>query len=1163
VQGWRFILGAVLFVSVCLCAPECQAQRAYISGRVVDPHGDAIPEVKLNLLNLTLGLTRNSSSDVHGNFRFPVLLPGQYVLTAQHEGFGPLEIQDLQVGANDHQQVRLTLRVGLASTWVKVNSPAETQESNSASLGGTISAEVIEKMPLPTRDVTALPLLLPGVLPLPEDIYGKGRYRIAGSRVDAVTFLLNGGLDNDLLYNRLSFLPVLDSVAEFHVQTGGYPAEFGRNSGGIITMTTKSGGSQTHGNAFAYLQNHALNANSFFNNLNGLPRDSLHKYEFGLAFGGPEPLSARLLGKDHLFYYVSYQALRKTAGKTLHNVFTYTPAARNGDFSQAGPPDPITGMPTPDPGVARFLLAYPYYQPDPVKAAQAIIDPTKIDPVAANYISAGLIPAAPSGYLTSQGKSAKDDDAVLAKLDFLPEARDHSYLTFGFSRSDAQVPFVSANVAGFATNDYLNAGFLGLSHEHVFSSRLSNTFRTSVNRSNRDYGEPASEHPDPSELGVQIHPDLATGPTSLAFSSGMSLGLSDKGPSHYVSNTYTVTDQFNWEHDRHHVTSGGGISVFQNNTKTSYLVNGQFIFYGTATTNDLADFLLGLPSAYAQAPYAASNIRSKFFFGFAQDDWKISPRLTVNAGLRYEYSTPKTDTQNRLFSIIPGARSRRFPNAPTGMVFPGDPGAPRGTSFPDRNNWAPRISFAWSPFRDGKLRIRWGLGVFYDVLNAEDNLQFNGQEPFASSANVYFSAPPAITSAQTFLSHPFDAAGMVDPFPSKPPPSNLDFAGAGLLPIGGLLRDVYVVDPHLRTPYTFQYTVNLEREISPSLFLQTAYVGSSSHGLTSLVDVNPVVPGSGDRNLNLAPGNSTCNTASGTCSFAAIREFKNISKANYNSLELLVRKAFSPSERFGATLFTFGYTFSHSLDNASGFGSRNQVVPAYSPYYFYASSDADLRHRLVFSGSWTLPFRHYWQSAPARATDGWTLSGIVSWRTGFPLDVFANLPSIYDYTNVGPSGAGDPALVRANLVGPYRPINPENTRALNGILGNYWFDPTAFSNAQCSSNTFLPSAQGCTPGPFMFPSDQQAITNPSVRTYGTVPRNYLRGPGAANVDLAVVKSVPLKRESIALEFRIELHNALNHTQFANPSTDITDYFFGQITDTAPPRTAEIGLRLVF
>jgi hypothetical protein len=295
-------------------------------------------------------------------------------------------------------------------------------------------------------------------------------------------------------------------------------------------------------------------------------------------------------------------------------------------------------------------------------------------------------------------------------------------------------------------------------------------------------------------------------------------------------------------------------------------------------------------------------------------------------------------------------------------------------------------------------------------------------------------------------------------------------------------------------------------------------------------------------------------------------EFKNVTKASYNALEASLTKQVGNSAIFGRTYFTLGYTLSHEIDNVSGFRQRNFVVPSLQTDLLRASGDTDVRNRITFSGGWNLPFDNAWKSGPKKLTQGWSLFPIVTWRTGFPLDVLANLPDASVAGSEGPSGVGDPGVIRANLVGPVNTFNPRMQQTFpgfvpgNGLPGNYYFNPTSFSNAQCGdANDPLP----CTPGPTILPSDAQVVATPSLATYGTVPRNFLRGPGRTNVDLAVSKTTPLSRERLKLEIRFEFFNILNHAEFSNPDTNITSPTFGQILNTADPRIIQIAGRLTF
>lgn len=1179
--GWSILLLAGLFPAFPI---HTFAQRGNIRGIVSDQTGRIIPGVEITALNLDRGLKREAATGEEGRFSFSLLQPGRYVLTAQKEGFSVAEVETINLHPEDVLDLRIVLRVGSQGTVVRVTDVSNLQFAESPGVTNVVSAEVLRNTPVASAETADIALLQAGIIPTNEDSLGAGKYNIAGARSDSVMFLLDGGLNNDLLDNRLGYAPPLDAVAEFRIITNGYPADYGRNSGGVVSMVTKSGTAQWHGDVFDFLRNDRLNANSFFNKSTPgsmFRRDSLRANRFGATLGGPLLFPGLTNRKHKAFFFVAYEGIRQARIATLHNPATaYTPAELDGDFSQAAPNGGV------DPGVACFLsgkwhnsgnpnipdgspcidatgntgVPHPFFQSDPVKAFNGIIDPSRIDSVAQKYVAGGLIPSDPSGVITSQGRASVRRNGITAKLDFDLSESGKLSTTVGISRFTVVSPFAFANVSGFPTRDRVSPDFLHLSYTQAHGAALVNEFRATVGRDDRVVAEPDKQLPTPAQLGIHIQSDAPSSPASLIFSSGMQIGFPDKSESTFVTNTFGLSDSLFWKKNSHLWTFGGGVSAFQNNMRTSLYVNGQFFFYGTGSQNDLADFLLGLPSYYTQGPSAPSNIRSRFSYGFAQDEWRLSRKFTLTLGLRYEYSTPKLDTQNRLFSIFPGRASVVFPNAPVGMVFPGDPGVPRGVNYADRNNWAPRISFAWDPLNKGTLRIRGGFGVFYDILKAEDNLQFNGQNPFFSSAELSFNPlPPDPNSSANYLSRPYEGAGLPDPFPSRKPQRNIDFAAAGFLPIGGF-RTVYVVDPHLRTPYTYQYNLSLQKELTSNSLLEIDYVGSTSHGLTSLVDINPFVLGTTDRVLNLTAGNSSCISADGLCSFANILEFKNISKANYNSLVMQLRKQFSRSARFGGTYLNLAYTFSHSIDNASGFQNRNSQVPFYNPNQFRASSDFDVRHRIVLSGGWTLPLDHYMPSLPKRLTEGWALYPIVNWRTGFPVDVFANLLASFDFTSPGPSAAGDANLVRANLTGPIRVFDPRQPNTFQGSAGNYWFDPTSFSNGQC--NSF--AAASCLGSPNVFPSDAQAVADPSRRSYGTLPRNFFRGPARFNVDMAMSKKIPFVDERVKLELRAEFFNLFNHAEFANPNANINDSLnFGRIHETTDPRIIQLALRVSF
>ena len=686
----QLLTAVVVLWMALLLATDASAQQATakIVGTITDAQGLVVTGVKITVTNMATNVATETTSDKSGFYQVLNLPIGRYRIVARHEGFRQLEVITAPLEINQSFRADLKLEVGTASERVLVEAQAAGVETVNPTIGQSVTSRPIVNMPLNGRNVLSLALLQPGVTEdNPDNTAGDGLgFSVGGGRSDSITYLLDGGLNNDLLNNAVVYNPNPDSVAEFRILTSDYTAEYGRNGAGVITVVTKSGTNGFHGSAFEFLRNTDFDANSYFNIQAGIPRNNLKRNQFGATFGGP-------IVKNRLFFFVAYQGQRQIQTDVLPQQQTFTTAELGGDFSQAGPNG------GPDPNVVAFLQANPYFS-TPADAANGIID--KIDPAAQAYIKTGLIPSNASGEIFPVGGSTNNPYELTAKIDFNITSKDKLTGTIGGNRNPLVQPFGlnnSETAPGLPSTTRVNTSFLNIAYTRTFSPTQLNEFRVTAQRRNILQDKPDINVPSLSNnnsgaaTGFGILSDLSNGPPQLYFNdSGLTVGQDPYGPTHLIGNTFGYADTFTWVRGRNTWKFGAGFSAYQQNTLYDYFSDSNFNYYGAGgvgTGNAFADFLVGAPNYLLEGANAANNIRSKSTYGFAQDEWRVRTNLTLTLGIRYEYSTPKTDTKGRSFSIVPGAAVCKISQCAAGPGFSRRPGSASRRQFSGQDElWA-------------------------------------------------------------------------------------------------------------------------------------------------------------------------------------------------------------------------------------------------------------------------------------------------------------------------------------------------------------------------------------------------------------------------------------------------------------------------------------------
>src|SRR5256884_82868 len=903
---WRRSLAvwlAVFSLLTLLASPALgQSTGGRILGRVADPSGAVLANVSVRITNQATGVARDTKTNGSGDYTFVEVAPGNYTAEFEQKGFKRNVQKDVTVDVNQVVTLNSTLQIGATAETVEVTSEAPLVDITSTQLGAVVNDRSVSQLPLNARDTYQFLQLQPGVVSTVgsgnQIVYGSdkaGSVSVNGGRGRANNFSVNGGDANDQFVNLPTVQPSPDSIQEFRVLTNTFDAEYGRNSGSVVNVITKSGTNDLHGNVYEFFRNTKLNANPYcFTAVDGIPCDKpqFNQNQFGGTFGGP-------IVKDRTFFFTSYEGRRIRQGIPSSLVFVPSASERPSatqpfaDFSSESTFSGSTDANALNlrPNCTTALGSAPNIPTDGRFYSDLfpgnIIPLGCLDPTAVDLLQFVPTPANNSDKLVTTPVQPVRADQFTVRLDHRLNNKQNLSFYYYFNDDHLVSPFAvfeaaGANVPGFGS--IVNERFQqwNISHTWSISNTTVNEFRFNYNReAQRTFQHPVftttvqnSCPPAPSWLlaafpsgvpcfsdGTQantlgIHPNLGPQHEGLPFiqvSGGFTIGNNGEGELPQVGNSFQWSDNISKVVGNHSFKFGGDVRRQRFDQLLYFDVNGEFFVDETSTNSTLgdtafSDYMLGFPGSYGQGSAQIENVRSTGLYLFAQDSWKIKPNLTLNYGLRWELNTPIADVSKHVQTFHPGQVSTVYPCQDTantdcssmtsgGLVVPGDAGVPTGLTQTYYKAFAPRIGISWSPGTSGKTSFKAGWGLFYNPIEQLVLEQFSAEPPFGGSTfpfNTFFNTPFLDQSGGFSYPNPFGLPelggtnGILNPPRNKP----VDW---------GLFRPILLFgqfQPKMRSQYSAQYNLTIERELARDLKLQVGYVGSQGHRLLATHDIN-------------------------------------------------------------------------------------------------------------------------------------------------------------------------------------------------------------------------------------------------------------------------------------------------------------------------------------
>jgi hypothetical protein len=1141
---------ATQFLAIVLISPALWASEGgSLLGTVADPSGRPVPGAQVTATEAATAVKQTITTDGRGFFSFQSLSVGRYEVEINAFGFKPLRRTGVVIDVDGKVEVDASLVIGEKTETVTVSESAVHVETVDTQLGEVITGKQMTAVPLNGRSFTDLLALQSGVVPVtsltsdtqqdvgvsafsPSGDLNPGTVSINGQREFANSFVLNGSDVEEDVNMGTAIVPNLDSIAEFRILTSNFDAEYGEFSGGQIEVVTKSGTNAFHGDVFEFLRNTDLDARNYFSPARG----AFDQNQFGGTLGGP-------IRKNRLFFFADYQGTRLTQGIDTGEIPVPSLAERAGDFG---------GFSGPVSDLANLLSRELGYAVSPNQPLNAVfpggIIPQQLWSAPAQHLLK-YIPApnnANGTFSTSAYNQTLQDDKGAYRLDGATRWGMLSayYFLDGWSQNNPYpVAQGGANVPGFNALNSARAQLAALGDTKTLDSTAVNEFHFSFLRDATDLGQPiggvgtslASQGfvVGQNTPGIVPLSPKTEGVESVDFNN-FSIGT-NTNELRQVNNTFQWRDNFSKIMGAHTIKVGGEFHYDQVNTNPIAQLNGNFIFFGSETGVDFADFLLGVPSQYNQSQLQAFYGRNKYAGLFAQDSWRLRKNLTLNYGLRWDRIEPWYEKYNQLATFAPDRQSVVFPGAPAGILFPGDPGVPRTIAPAGNLDFAPRIGLAWSP-DSGKTSIRASYGMFYTAIEA---LTIGISSANAPYGTTYTSPAPPLFATPFVTAANGQNVGQYFPVQLAPLNTSANHPDAGIdwsqfEPISGIPN--YATNNKI--PYTEEYMLSIEHGFGSNTVLSASYVGTEAHHLLVLREANPGNPALClylSNPSNLAAGQTPCGpfnesgvftAASGQVidgtrgplgsNFGSDTTETTIGNSNYNSLQVTLRHTSGPLQMLAA------YTFSKSLDQSSNLGE--QVNPL-NPSLSRALSAFDITHNFVVSYNYQIPLERFLH-ATNRWTQGWEISGIARFSSGLPV-------TLINY--------GDNSLLGAepNGINNYGVDEPDVAR---GPL-NLNHDPR---NGRPYFNAGL-------------------FSENALGTPGNASRRYFHGPGMENFDMALLKNVRLT-ESKSMQFRIEAFNVFNHAQFFGPQAvegNISSATFGQVVNATAPRLAQAGVKFIF